>query len=127
MGREIKHNIRLERIMNFVADSEFGVSDEELIAEIREVESTPTAEAEDAIKIFREVSQTLENLNTQLVMLGHRISSADWRPDSSEYTNRCSDCGLIVRLNASTGQIIGNVLNTPCRGANHHKLARTGS
>ena len=126
MGQNIKQDGRLERIMNLVADSEFGLSDEEMLAEIREVGNDPLEEMEDALKTVRGISQQLEILSTRLATLGHRISSAPWRPDNADYTNRCIDCGLIVRLDVSTGKIAGKVLHTPCCSASRYAVVRTG-
>ncbi len=127
MARKIKHDLRLERIMNFVADSEFGLSDEELLAEIIEGGSNLTEEAEAASKIIREISQSLDALCTRLATLGHRISSAHWRPESSESNIECVDCGLIVRLDLSRGKFVGEALHERCCGSNQYEVARTGS
>ena len=127
MAHNTKHNVQLERIMNFIADSEFGLSDEELLAEMREVGIDPIEEAEATSNNFREISQQLETLTTRWAMLGHRMRSTHVKPDGAETSITCVDCGLIVRLDVSTGKIVGSVLYTPCYSTRHYAAAKTGS
>jgi hypothetical protein len=126
MSHQNKQDLRLERIANLIADSEFELSDEELLSEIREVGDDPIEDADCTLELVRDVSHRIEVMNSRLAELGHKINLKRWRPDGAFYTNRCFNCDLIVRLDPATGKIAREALYAPCFTANRYAIGGRG-
>jgi hypothetical protein len=83
---------RLESLMNQLAESVLGLSDEAILAETCEAGADPQQEAERTRLVLRQASKTLDNVNQRLSNLGHTIDSNDWWRGQSGYHNTCQTC-----------------------------------
>jgi hypothetical protein len=114
MTHRNSHNERVERIANQLADSVFGLSDNEILAEIGDSGANPDQEAERTDMVLRDASEKLENLNRRLADLGHTFNQNSWRRGWSGYRNTCETCGSFVSFEISTGQMRGDALDRLC-------------
>jgi hypothetical protein len=103
-------NERVERIISVL-----GLSDEPILAEVRETGATGEDGAERKSLLLRETSQALENMNRRLSSLGHTINS-NWRRRGWGYQNRCLNCGSLVGYTTANGEMQGRALDELCSG-----------
>lgn len=108
------HDERLERLMNRLAESVLGQSDEVILAEANEAVFDPEQAAERTRLVLRRASEALDNVNKRLSNLGHTINSNDWWGGRSGYHNTCTTCGLFVSFTPATGEMRGEALDGPC-------------
>ncbi len=108
------HDERLERLMNHLAESVLGLSEEEIIAETSATGADPQREAERTRLVLRQASNALENVNKRLSDLGHTINSSYWWRGQQGYHNNCLNCGSLVSFATSTGEMRGEALEGPC-------------
>jgi len=99
--------------MNQLAESVFELSDEEILAEVRESGADPEQEAERTRLVLRQASKAFDNVNNRLSNLGHSINSNDWRSGQGSYHNNCLNCGSSVSFTA-TGEMRGDDLGGSC-------------
>ena len=114
----------LERLMNQLADSVLGLSDEAIHAETKEVGAEPEQEAERTRLVLRHASQTLDKVNERLSSLGHTINSKDWYRGRSGYHNSCVDCGSFVSFTTATGEVRGDALDRLCPESDQYAIRR---
>jgi hypothetical protein len=109
-----KHDERMERLMNLLAESVLGLSDEGVLAEAGEIGVDSEQEAERTQLILRQASKALELVNKRLSNLGHTVNSDDWRRGHWDYHNTCVTCGSFVSFTTATGEMRGAALDGPC-------------
>ena len=114
MADEKKHDERLERLMNRLAEAVLGLSDEAILAETSEAGTDPQRESERTRLVLRKASKALDEVNKHLSDLGHTINSNDWYRGHSGYHNTCATCGSSVNFAAATGEMRGEALDGPC-------------
>jgi hypothetical protein len=124
MADKNNHDEHLERIMNQLADSVLGLSDEAILAEVTEAGGDPEEEADRTRLVLREASQALENMNRRLSNLGHTINSSKWQRGHRAYHNECLTCGSSVSFTMDGGEMVGRALNAPCRASGQYTVAR---
>jgi hypothetical protein len=124
MADKINHDERLERLMNQLAESVLGLSDEAILAETSEAGADPQREAERTRLVLRQASKALDNVNKRLSNLGHTINSNDWRPGQWGYHNHCLNCGSLVSLTTATGEMQGEALAGPCPESGQYTIHR---
>lgn len=124
MADKKNHADQLERIMNQLADSVLGLSDEAILGEISESGADPEQEAARTRLVLREASKALENLNTRLSNLGHTISSTSWRRGQWGYHNKCLNCGSSVSFATATGEMQGRAVDAPCPESVQYTIPR---
>ncbi|MGA8621311.1 MAG: hypothetical protein WB660_22655 [Candidatus Sulfotelmatobacter sp.] len=117
------HDERLERLMNQLAESVLGLSDE-AIAETSEVGADPEQEAERTRLVLRKASKVFDNLDKRLSNLGHAINSNDWRCVEGIYDNYCLSCGSLVSFATATGEMQGEALNGLCLESDQNTIRR---
>jgi hypothetical protein len=127
MADNKNHNERLERLMNRLAESVLGLSDEVILAEANEAASDPGHAAERTRLVLRRASEALDNVNKRLSNLGHTINSNDWWLGRSGYHNTCTTCGLFVSFTAATGEMRGEALDGPCPQSDRYASRRRGA
>ena len=103
-----------QRIMDHLADSVFELSDEEILAEVRESGADPEQEAERTRLVLRRASKAFDDVNNCVSTLGHSINSHDWRSEHGSYYNNCLNCGSSVSFTAATGELRGDALRKSC-------------
>ncbi len=116
-----------QRIMNQLADSVLELSDEEILAEVCERGADPQEEAGRTRSALQHSLHMFQALDKQLSSLGHVINSRSWRHDAGSYSNRCVNCGSLVRLTAATNELRGDALDESCAGRTQRAVRRTGS
>ena len=114
MADKRNHDERLERLMNRLAESVLGLSDEAILAETNEAASDPEQEAERTRLVLRRASELLDNVNRRLSNLGHTINSNGWYRGRSGYHNTCVTCGSFVSFTPATGEMRGDALDGRC-------------
>ena len=67
-----------QRIMNYLADSVFQLSDDEILAEVRESGVDPQEEAARTSFVLRHAADTWESENERCSLLGHTINPNSW-------------------------------------------------
>src|SRR5271167_1893343 len=112
----------LENIMNRLADSVLGLSDEAVLAEDAETGTDPQREAEHVRSVFRQASKALDTVNKRMSNLGHTINSNDWYRGHSGYHNTCVTCGSFVSFTTSTGEMRGEALDRPCLESDQYAI-----
>jgi hypothetical protein len=120
MNRSQDH---LERIMNQLADSVLGLSDETIVAEVSESGADPKREAERTNQVLGKASEMVEDVTQRLANLGHNINSRYWWREQSAYYNHCLNCGLAVSFTTKTGKILGRAMDAPCSAVGGYKIA----
>ena len=118
------HDERLERLMNRLAESVLGISDEAILAETSEVGADPEQEAEHTRLVLRQASKALDNVNERLSNLGHTINSNDWYRGHWGYHNTCVTCGSFVSFTTATGEMRGEALDGLCPGNDQYQIRR---
>jgi hypothetical protein len=103
-----------QRIMNHLADSVLELSDEEILAEVRESGADPQEEAERTSFVLRQATDTWESANERLSDLGHAINPNYWRDVDGIYHNNCQSCGSSVSFTGATRRLEGNILDGSC-------------
>jgi hypothetical protein len=124
MAVKKNHDEHLERIMNQLAESVLGLSDEAILAETSETGADPEAEAERTRLVLRQASSALDDVNRRLSNLGHTINPNYWWPGRAGYHNNCLDCGSVVTLTTATGEMQGNAFDSPCPEHGQYALRR---
>jgi hypothetical protein len=114
----------LEKLMNQLADSVLGLSDEAIHAETNDVGADPEHEAERTRLVLRHASQTLDSVNERLSNLGHTINSTAWSRGRSGYHNQCVDCGSFVSFTTATGEVRGDALEKVCPESDQYAIRR---
>jgi hypothetical protein len=124
MADKTNHDERLERLMNRLAESVLGLSDEAILAEISEVETDSLQEAEHTRIVLRQASKALDNVNKRLSDLGHTINSNDWYRGYWGYHNICVTCGSFLSFTTATGEMRGAALDELCPGNDQYVVRR---
>ena len=124
MADKRNHEEHLERIMNRLADSVLGLSDEAILAEVSCAGDDADHEAEQTRLVLSKASQTLEDVNRRLSNLGHVIDPNHWRPGHGGYHNNCINCGSLVSFTTPTGGIEGRAVDVPCPESGQYTIPR---
>jgi len=124
MADNKNHDERLERLMNHLAESVLGLSDETILAETSEAGANPQREAERTRLVLRQASKALDNVNKCLSNLGHTINSSDWRPGQWGYVNNCLNCGSLVSFTTASGEMQGEALDGVCPESDQYAIRR---
>ena len=124
MTDKINHDERLERLMNQLAESVLGLSDEGILADTEEAGANPEQEAECTRLVLRQASKAFNNLNDRLSNLGHAINSDDWRREQWGYHNTCLNCGSSVSFTMATGEVQGEALAGLCAQSDQYTIRR---
>jgi hypothetical protein len=103
-----------QRIMNRLADSVVELSDEEILAEVRECGVDPQEEADRTSSMLRKAADTWETENSRLSNLGHTINPNEWRSVDGSYHNHCLNCGSSVSFTTATSEMQGEALDGSC-------------
>ena len=114
MADKKNHDERVERLMNLLAESVLGLSDEGVLAEAGEIGVDSEQEAERTRLILRQASKALELVNKRLSNLGHTVNSDDWWRGHWGYHNTCVTCGSFVSFTTATGEMRGAALDGLC-------------
>jgi hypothetical protein len=114
MADKQNHDERVERLMNLLAESVLGLSDEGVLAEAGEIGVDSEQEAERTQLILRQASKALELVNKRLSDLGHAVNSDDWWRGHWGYHNTCVTCGSFVSFRTATGEMRGAALDGLC-------------
>jgi len=115
---------RLERLMNQLAESVLGLSDEAILAETSEAGADPEQEAERTRSVLRHASRALDNVNQRLSDLGHTINSNHWWRGQGGYHNICQTCGSFVTFTTATGEMRGDALDGQCPESDKYAIRR---
>ena len=124
MGDKKNHDERLERLMNQLAESVLGLSDEDMLTEINEAGADPEQEAESTRLVLRQASKAFDNLNNLVSNLGHTINSNYWSSGPGGYYNNCLNCGSSVSFATATGEMQGEALEGPCHESGQYAVRR---
>jgi len=115
---------RFERLMNRLAESVLGLSDEAVHAETAEAGTDPGQEVERTRSVLREASIIFDNVNKRLSNLGHTINSDDWWRGHWGYHNTCATCGSFVSFTTETGEMRGEALDGLCPERDQYTIRR---
>jgi hypothetical protein len=126
MADKSRRDENIEKIMNELAESVLGLSDETIIGEVREIGADPDAEVEQSRNVLRTASQVFAKMSGQLSSLGHKIDS-NWQRGKFGYHSKCLNCGSSVRFIAPTGEVQGSAAYTPCRDSGQYVIRPTGT
>jgi hypothetical protein len=124
MVYKTNHNERLERVMNQLADSVLELSDEAILAEVRETGADPDEEAEHTRQVLRQASRALEDVNRRVSNLGHTLDPKYWRRADGAYHNKCLNCGSVASVAMASGEMQGLAVTASCREIGHYMIAR---
>jgi len=124
MADKKNHDERMESLMNQLAESVLGLSDEAILAETSEAGTDPEQEAECTRIALQQASRTLVNVNQHLSNLGHTINSNDWWRGHWGYHNTCQTCGSFVSFTTKTGEMRGEGLDGLCPESDQYKIRR---
>lgn len=124
MADKKNHDERLERLMNQLAESVLGLSDEAILAETNEAGADPQREAERTRLVLRQASKGLDNANRRMSNLGHTINLNDWRPGQRGFHNHCRTCGSSVSFTTATGEMQGEAFDAPCPESGQYTIRR---
>jgi predicted RNA-binding Zn-ribbon protein involved in translation (DUF1610 family) len=124
MADKRNHDEHLERIMNQLADSMLGLSDEAILAEVRGAGCDPDDEAERTRMVLRKAARALEDVNRTLSNLGHMVDSSHWRREHGVYHNKCLNCGSLVSFTTATGEMQGKAVDAPCPESGQYTIPR---
>ena len=103
-----------QRILDHLAESVLELSDEEILAEVRESGVDPQEEADRTSFVLRQAVDRWESENERLSNLGHSINPNDWRCVEGIYENHCLSCGSLVSFSTTTQRMEGNALGGSC-------------
>ncbi len=107
MGNEPNYDEQLESIMDRLADSATGLSDEEITVEFRETGSDPVETAEQTRAVLQAASNALKIANTRLWDLGHTVNPDCWYRKDASFHNNCLICGALISFTPSTNGLSG--------------------
>jgi hypothetical protein len=124
MADEKNHDKRLERLMNQLAESVLGLTDEVVLAEASEAGTDPAQESKRTRLALQNASKTFDSVSRHLSNLGHTINSNDWCSGESVYHNACQTCGLFVTFTTTTGEIRGEALDEVCSSLDQYTTRR---
>ena len=124
MTDEKNYDDPLERLMNQLAESVLGLSDEAIHAETSAVGVDPEQEAERTRLVLRQASEIIDDVNNRLSNLGHTINSNDWYRGHWGYHNTCVTCGSFVSFTAATGEMRGEALDELCPESDQYTIRR---
>jgi len=122
MADQKNHDERLERVMNQLAESVLGLSDEAILDETSQAGADPQREAEQTRLVLRQASKALDDVTRRLSNLGHRVDSRSWLRVHRGYHNRCLDCGSFVSFTTGTGEMRGNAFERLCPESNLYPI-----
>jgi hypothetical protein len=103
-----------QTIMDHLAESVLQLSDEEILAEVRESGADPQEEAESTSFVLQQSADKWEFENERLSNLGHAINPNSWRDVDGLYQNICQSCGSSVSFTTSTQRMEGHALTRTC-------------
>ncbi|MGA2235613.1 MAG: hypothetical protein ABSG23_09075 [Terriglobales bacterium] len=118
------HDERLERLMNPLAESVLGISDEAVLTETSEAGADPEQEAEHTRLVLRQASKALDNVTERLSNLRHTINSNRWHRGHWGYHNTCVTCGSFVSFTTATGEMRGDALDGLCPESDQFTIRR---
>jgi hypothetical protein len=124
MADKKNHDERLERLLNQLAESVLGLSDEATLAETREAGADPQEEAERTRLVLRRASKAFDNVTNRLSSLGHTINSNDWRRRRWGYHNNCLNCGSSVSFTTATGAMQGEAFDGLCPESDQYTIRK---
>jgi hypothetical protein len=124
MADKKNHGERLERLMNQLAESVLGLSDEAVFAEATEAGADPKEEAERTHLVLRQASKAFNNVHNRLSNLGHALNSNDWRRGQWGYHNNCLNCDSSVSFTTATGEMQGEALDGVCPESDQYTIRR---
>jgi hypothetical protein len=113
MSNHKRGHERLEKVLDYLADSILHESNEATLDEAIETVTDPQAEAEYTRSKLREASKAMHNVNRRLSNLGHIIDS-NWQYMRGEYQSSCLNCGSTLSFKAGSHQSHGEALKTRC-------------
>jgi hypothetical protein len=113
-----------QRIMNHVAESMFELTDEEILAEVRESGVDPQEKADRINFVLRQAADVWECKNQRLSELGHTINLNRWRCLEGIYHNHCLKCGAAVSFTTTTGEMQGEASDEVCSSLDEYKTPR---
>ena len=119
MADKKHHDERLERLMNQLAESVLGLSDEAILAEANEA-----GEADRTRLVLRQASKAFDNVNNRLSNLGHAINSNDWWRGQWGFHNNCLNCGSSMSFTTATGEMQGEALDVLCPESDQYTIRR---
>jgi hypothetical protein len=111
------HEEQLEAIMNGLAESLMGLSDEEILSEARHAGVDPIHESEQTRGILRSASNALELVNQRLWALGHVADPKLWYEKDGSYHTNCLDCGSLASFTPATSELGGLATRRRCSEA----------
>jgi hypothetical protein len=117
-------NESLERIMNQLADSVLALSDEAIVAELKDSGRDPVEEAEKTGNVLRQASRVLDQVTERLSGLGHSVNANYWWRDHSAYHNSCLKCGMPVSFRTKTGEMLGGAGTLPCAAKGEYRVRK---
>ena len=117
MRHKENYSERLERVMNQLADSTLGLSDDDIVAEVSAAGFDPEQEAKRVRNVLEKPLQALEKVNLCLSNLGHTINPSNWQCGPLAYHNTCPHCGLSVSFTIATAEIRGSAVQRTCRAS----------
>lgn len=124
MADKKNHDEHLKKIVNYLADTVLGLSDEAILAEVSAAGGDPGEESVRTRFVLCKASQVWENVNRRLSYLGHTITPTNWQRRHGVYHNRCLKCDSAVSFATATGESQGKALETPCRAGGQYTLPR---
>jgi hypothetical protein len=116
----------LERVMDQLCATLLGLSDEDILAEVRAAGRDAQREAERVRRVLERPLQVLENVNVCLANLGHAVNPSQWYCGPLAYHNTCVRCGLSVSLTIASAEIQGSAVRRACR-ASGTTIPQTGT
>jgi len=120
MGEKRNYNKELERIMDRLVDSIMELSEEEILAEVRETGHDPEETAERTRSVLRGASDALEIANTRLWNLGHTVNPNLWYRKDATFHNNCLSCGSLISFTPSTHCLGGLAATRRCTRQNQN-------
>jgi hypothetical protein len=117
-------NDHVEKVMNQLADSVLGLSEEAIHAETSEIGADSEQEAERTRLVLRQASKTLDDVNKRLSDLGHAPDSSAWSRGHWGYHNTCVTCGSFVSFTVATGEMRGEALDGVCPESHQYTIRR---
>lgn len=107
----------VERVMNQLSETVLGLSDDDILAEVRAAGRDEQLEAERVRRVLQRPLHVLEHLNLCLSNLGHAINPSKWSCGPLAYHNTCVRCGLSVSLTIASAEIRGSAVHRACRAS----------
>jgi hypothetical protein len=104
-----------QRIMNRLADSVLELTDEEILAEVRDSGIDSQQEANRITSVLLRAVDRWQSENERLSNLGHTINPNHWECFDGIYQNHRQSCGLLVSFSTTTQRMAGSALHGSCR------------